>query len=128
MSSTKQRDTLIATAIAAAAAGAAVAYAAVKSTEKKSSDENVSRPDSMVFHQSDPRMEGNIIFPHNHEEKMRRRVAQRVSVEEENNTPRNSVTVRVPATSANCGPGCKYSIIRGRYFVTFSFNFNLNRH
>lgn len=36
---------------------------------------------------------------------MRRRIAARVSVEEENMTPRQSVTVRVPATSANVGPG-----------------------
>lgn len=36
---------------------------------------------------------------------MRRRIATRVSVEEENSTPRTSVTVRVPATSANVGPG-----------------------
>jgi hypothetical protein len=47
-----------------------------------------------------------LLFPHNHEEKMRRRIATRVAVEEENNMPRDSVTVRVPATSANVGPGC----------------------
>lgn len=109
MSSGNQKDTLIATAIAAAAAGAAVAYAAIKATDKKKSDAaympKVSRPGSMIFDQSDPRMQGDIIFPHNHEEKMRRRIAQRVSVEEENRTPRKSVTVRVPATSANVGPG-----------------------
>jgi homoserine kinase len=111
MSSGNQKDTLIATAIAAAAAGAAVAYAAIKATDKKKSDAaympKVSRPGSMIFDQSDPRMQGDIIFPHNHEEKMRRRIAQRVSVEEENRTPRKSVTVRVPATSANVGPGCE---------------------
>ena len=49
----------------------------------------------------------NLLFPHNHEEKMRRRIATRYTIEEENNLPRNSVTVRVPATSANVGPGCK---------------------
>jgi len=43
------------------------------------------------------------LFPHNHEEKMKRRI--RGSVEVENMTPRNSVTVRVPASSANVGPG-----------------------
>ena len=48
-----------------------------------------------------------LLFPHNHEEKMRRRIATRYTIEEENNLPRNSVTVRVPATSANVGPGCK---------------------
>jgi len=36
---------------------------------------------------------------------MRRRIAARVAVEEDNMTPRQSVTVRVPATSANMGPG-----------------------
>lgn len=48
-----------------------------------------------------------MLFPHNHEEKMRRRIATRYTIEEENNLPRSSVTVRVPATSANVGPGCK---------------------
>jgi homoserine kinase len=54
-------------------------------------------------------LEGNkdssIVFPHNHEEKMRRRIAARVAVDEENRVPRKSVPVRVPATSANMGPG-----------------------
>jgi len=36
---------------------------------------------------------------------MRRRIAARVAVEEDNQIPRRSVTVRVPATSANVGPG-----------------------
>jgi hypothetical protein len=48
-----------------------------------------------------------MLFPHNHEEKMRRRIATRYTIEEENNLGRDSVTVRVPATSANVGPGCK---------------------
>jgi len=109
-SSNNQRDALIATAIAAATAGAALAYAAIKATEKNNPPvymPMIARPGSIVFTQSDPRIESDILFPHNHEEKMRRRIAQRVSVEEENKTPRNSVTVRVPATSANVGPGCK---------------------
>lgn len=46
-----------------------------------------------------------VLFPHNHEEKMRRRIATRYTIEEENNLGRDSVTVRVPATSANVGPG-----------------------
>jgi len=49
--------------------------------------------------------DGVIVFPHNHEEKMRMRIAARMAVEEENVTPRRSVTVRVPGTSANMGPG-----------------------
>ena len=36
---------------------------------------------------------------------MRRRIAARMTIEEENSQPRQSVTVRVPASSANCGPG-----------------------
>jgi len=46
-----------------------------------------------------------MLFPHNHEAKMRRRIATRYSIEEENHLGRDSVTVRVPATSANVGPG-----------------------
>jgi len=46
-----------------------------------------------------------MLFPHNHEAKMRRRIATRYTIEEENNLRRDSVTVRVPATSANVGPG-----------------------
>jgi hypothetical protein len=49
----------------------------------------------------------SMLFPHNHEAKMRRRIATRYTIEEENNLGRDSVTVRVPATSANVGPGCK---------------------
>lgn len=52
-----------------------------------------------------------MLFPHNHEEKMRRRIATRYTIEEENNLPRSSVTVRVPATSANVGPGCKLDLL-----------------
>jgi hypothetical protein len=56
----------------------------------------------------------NVLFPHNHEEKMRRQIAARAAVEEENVMPRRSVTVRVPATSANMGPGCKLSSAHAR--------------
>lgn len=106
MSAKNQTETLVATAIAAAAAGAAVAYAAVKASETKK-NAPAARPPSMIIgsNTADPRSEEDILFPHNHEEKMRRRVARRVSVEVENQTPRDSVTVRVPATSANVGPG-----------------------
>jgi len=44
-------------------------------------------------------------MPHEHEKKMRRKIALRESVMSENMKPRNLVTVRVPATSANMGPG-----------------------
>lgn len=46
-----------------------------------------------------------VLMPHSHEERMRRRIAGRMAVEDENSQPRQSVTVRVPASSANCGPG-----------------------
>jgi len=65
-----------------------------------------SQRDSLIYEQP-PGETAGILFPYNHEEKMRRRIAARVAVEEDNMTPRNSVTVRVPATSANVGPGCK---------------------
>ncbi len=106
MSSRNQTESLIATAIAAAAAGAAVTYAAVKSAEKKKASSAPLRS-VIIGKEVDPRVQSDILFPHNHEEKMRRRINQRASVEEENETPRDSVTVRVPATSANVGPGCK---------------------
>jgi WD40 repeat protein len=61
-----------------------------------------------------------LLFPHNHEEKMRRRIAARVAVEEDNYVPRDSVTVRVPATSANMGPGCKSSRLFGFFFIMLS--------
>jgi hypothetical protein len=60
-----------------------------------------------------------MLFPHNHEEKMRRRIATRYTIEEENNLGRDSVTVRVPATSANVGPGCKFNV-RSTSFFFFS--------
>ena len=44
--------------------------------------------------------------------KMRRRIATRLSVEEANRALRKTVTVRVPATSVNVGPGCEsFSVI-----------------
>ena len=99
----------MATAVGAALAGAAIAVVAMKIIEKpKKEVPLVPRRISKPYIFDDP-MEDveSIVFPHNHEEKMRRRIAARVAVEEDNLTPRNSVTVRVPATSANIGPGCK---------------------
>ena len=67
---------------------------------------------SMIFQDEDVTMDAataggavDVLMPHSHEERMRRRIATRISVEEENSVPRTSVTVRVPASSANCGPG-----------------------
>mmetsp|Transcript_38673 Transcript_38673/g.78881 ORF Transcript_38673/g.78881 Transcript_38673/m.78881 type:complete len:430 (-) Transcript_38673:442-1731(-) len=114
--SAQSDDKLLTTAVAAAAAGAALAVAAMKMTEKggrdkkgKVSASEVPKRPSFIF--ADPDREvintGSkaVLFPHNHEEKMKRRIATRVAVEEDNLTPRNSVTVKVPATSANFGPG-----------------------
>jgi hypothetical protein len=131
-SNSSSKETLLATAIAAATAGAAIAYTAIKLNDKKngtssSTSSSSDKPKSLAVDPSegrgqknsliygnnenkltnDSRADSGILFPHNHEEKMRRRIAARVSVEEENMTPRQSVTVRVPATSANVGPGCK---------------------
>jgi hypothetical protein len=107
---------LIATAVGAALAGAAVAVAAIKFNEhQKNKDTNtpelkrIPSRSELVFEDTMEDME-EIVLPHNHEEKMRRRIARRVAVEEDNRIPRRSVTVRVPATSANVGPGCKCSM------------------
>lgn len=111
---------LLATAVAAAAAGAAMAVAAMKlsSREEQGGGNHTNpysanprmhaNPSSFIF--EDPESEASkrgstVLMPHQYEEKMKKRIAARVAVEDENRAPRNSVTVRVPATSANVGPG-----------------------
>eukprot|EP00980_Cylindrotheca_fusiformis_P006357 scaffold1356_cov123-Cylindrotheca_fusiformis.AAC.38 len=106
---------LVTTALGAAAAGAALAVAIMKVIDSNKDDPPPRQYLPPIFindasETQDPGItrrdsEASLLFPHNHEEKMRRRVATRFSIEEENNTPRDSVTVRVPATSANIGPG-----------------------
>lgn len=97
------------TAVGAALGGAVVSFAAFKYIEQRK--ELIKHRAALVraskpsFSMGSEQRSESIIFPHNHEEKMRRRIAARVAVEEDNLTPRNSVTVRVPATSANLGPG-----------------------
>jgi hypothetical protein len=116
---------LVATALGSACAGAALAVAVVKAWQRRD-DANAAalqphRPSVIMGYQSDSRNDmsgsggtggggnpGEKLMPHQHEEKMRRRVEARALVEEDNFQPRNSVTVRVPATSANMGPGCTY--------------------
>lgn len=121
---------LIATAVGAAAAGAVLAVAAMRmmDTGRRNSSAadmiSAGRPRKSSYIMNEPdkalnesfsdgkaalvRTDSKTLFPHNHEEKMRRRIATRYTIEEENNMPRESVTVRVPATSANVGPGCTY--------------------
>jgi hypothetical protein len=114
-----QDSKLLATAVGAAAVGAALAVMALKMAEEKKQPEltghhRVSRKSVLMNDFTDdyavpslkPDDAGNLVFPHNHEEKMRRRIATRYQIEDENSSPRESVTVRVPATSANVGPGC----------------------
>lgn len=115
---------LVATAITAAAAGATLAYAAMKMSERHTADMNAANSDvrgstnSKVVFESAESLSSNgnpsmmrsnstevILLPHNHEQKMKNRIETRKTVEEENIVPRNSVTVKVPATSANMGPG-----------------------
>ena len=123
MSSNSGKDQLVVTAIASAVAGAAMAIAAIKLQETQSSSKKETEaekqkrqlkrtPQSSIIYaepntDQSTKSSSDVVFPHNHEEKMRRRIASRVAIEEDNLTPRNSVTVRVPATSANMGPGCK---------------------
>ena len=117
MLSTSADSKLIVTAVSAAIAGAALAYTALKLSDNSNKtphshhdlDEatmRAARPS--IIYDKEERASQAVLFPHNHEEKMRRRIAARVAVEEDNLTPRRSVTVRVPATSANVGPGCEY--------------------
>lgn len=112
MSDQKQ---LVATAIGAAVAGAALGVAAMKVMDSKSKKEEdahsqfvplVRRNSRTQLIYEEPDGTRSVVFPHNHEEKMRRQIAARHAIEEDNILARNSVTVRVPATSANMGPGC----------------------
>ena len=119
-----ENSKLVATAVGAAAAGAALAVMALKMSESKEADNTYSmnRPSrpTVLMNEPTPAIpdsqiqrtdSSGLLFPHNHEEKMRRRIATRYQIESENSSPRESVTVRVPATSANVGPGCKSSSI-----------------
>ena len=124
MASSNDNGRLIATAVGAAAAGAALAVAAMTLMDHQSKEKQAysmplqNRPKRSSYILNGPSHDSSgkaditldesqaLLFPHNHEEKMRRRIASRVSIEEENSMPRESVTVRVPATSANVGPGC----------------------
>jgi homoserine kinase len=112
------KDQLVTTAIASALAGAALAWTAVKYQQKpkptqlEKENKQLGRPSrkSLIIGSESAddlrkNSDSDIIFPHNHEEKMRRRIASRVAIDADNSKPRNSVTVRVPATSANMGPG-----------------------
>ena len=105
---------LAATALLAGGAGALLSYYLSQRQRTSTSSHPSSLPStrtSFIFH--DPSAEPNstttsdatVLFPHSHEERMRRRIAARMTIEEENSQPRQSVTVRVPASSANCGPG-----------------------
>ena len=121
---------LAATVVGAALAGAALGVAALKLWEKKKCQTGpvttATTPyrQTPVFYKKEPETTATtstnsmddststtMLFPHNHEEKMRRRIAARTIVEEDNFLPRDSVTVRVPASSANMGPGCMYRVI-----------------
>jgi len=114
MSSGKDTQSrLIATAVSAALAGAVITFGLFQRNARKKAEAQLDREyrSSMVFDDPNDPMIGDsgggetILLPHNHEAKMRRRIAARVAVEEDNMTPRDSVTVQVPATSANLGPG-----------------------
>lgn len=121
-SSGSENSKLLITAIGAAVAGAALGIVGMKLYDKNDTDLDGGNPPltdrpkrrSFIYEDIDHsdnewRSSGTstTLFPYNHEEKMRRRIAARAAVEEDNLTPRKSVTVRVPATSANVGPGCK---------------------
>mmetsp|Transcript_32407 Transcript_32407/g.35916 ORF Transcript_32407/g.35916 Transcript_32407/m.35916 type:complete len:429 (+) Transcript_32407:108-1394(+) len=113
--SSNNNTKLLFTAAGAAIGGAAVSFAALKYFEQKKEiavhKEALARnyrrtPSYMELSAGEePDARSSSLLPHNHEERMRRRIANRVAVEEDNSTPRSSVTVRVPATSANMGPG-----------------------
>ena len=108
---------LATTALLAAAAGAGLSYfissRREERRERSPSIQNLNSRTSFIFQDPDYDMgqsksstnDTAVLMPHSHEERMRRRIAARMTIEDENSQPRQSVTVRVPATSANCGPG-----------------------
>ena len=117
MPSDNQNTKLFITAAGSAIAGGLAAVALMKLYGKQDNDEETSRSyydtiprrqSLQIFEDPDSSESQKILYPFNHEEKMRLKVAARQAVEEDNSLPRNSVTVRVPATSANMGPGCEY--------------------
>ena len=116
---------LVITAMSAAIAGAAIGISYMKYSDRKYHEQQQqqqhlkyhipkSQQQSLVFTTNPPDeserdgIGSKLLFPHNHEEKMRRKISARALVEEDNFHPRDSVTVRVPATSANMGPGCMF--------------------
>ena len=108
---------MIATAVGAALAGAAIAVGTLQYMSSRNKKKNDRKP-SFIFEDASSYAErlaasqansSSVVFPFNHEEKMRRLITTRHEVEEENTIPRNSVTVQVPATSANMG--CGYDTI-----------------
>jgi hypothetical protein len=127
MSSSDNNNTkLIVTAIGAAIAGAALTFGITTYSNNRKKDRTLAyyekslninnkqqQPPQTTYIYEDPGMDTSnpksrqaVILPHNHEERMRRIISARASVEDDNAIPRRSVTVRVPATSANMGPGC----------------------
>ncbi|GAX12957.1 homoserine kinase [Fistulifera solaris] len=106
-------------ALIAASAAVAGAVAGVVASQLYAARSKASQPEyqprvsmdrtehpTVIYNEEAPVASRNsFIFPHNHEERMRRQIAARQVVEEENAMARDSVTVRVPATSANMGPG-----------------------
>lgn len=107
---------LISTAIVAAGAGAALSYFVSSRSNRRNEQapSNLNSRTSFIYHDPDhdkgqtsstSNNDTTALMPHSHEERMRRRIAARMTIEDENSQPRQSVTVRVPASSANCGPG-----------------------
>ncbi len=123
MASSSDQVKLAATAVIAGGIGAALGYYFVNNGRKKSDSSyfanrtslTSSSRQSFIFQDpeydlgattsSSSKADTTVLMPHSHEERMRRRIAARMAVEDENSQPRQSVTVRVPASSANCGPG-----------------------
>lgn len=121
MSSSDNKLALATTALVAGGVGAAVSYYLVQrkgptgAASQSQSIERLNSRTSFIFQDPEYDMGGAsthattndtaVLLPHSHEERMRRRIASRIAVEDENLQSRQSVTVRVPATSANCGPG-----------------------
>eukprot|EP00555_Chaetoceros_dichaeta_P006830 CAMPEP_0198275868 /NCGR_PEP_ID=MMETSP1447-20131203/65002_1 /TAXON_ID=420782 /ORGANISM="Chaetoceros dichaeta, Strain CCMP1751" /LENGTH=426 /DNA_ID=CAMNT_0043970773 /DNA_START=534 /DNA_END=1814 /DNA_ORIENTATION=- len=110
-SSAASTNALISTALVAASAGAFLSYTVLKIKERNNASTtstSITKKDSTsnITTTTNERSfsdNNKVLMSHQYEEKMNRRI--RAAVEEDNVVPRDSVTVRVPATSANVGPG-----------------------
>ena len=108
MSTTTKPSTLVSNLLLVAAT-ASITFLATRyvTTKKVLTTVTTNSPTVIDFVQptKDNGNDTTVLLPHQHEARMEQKVKMRESIASENAVARNLVTVRVPATSANLGPG-----------------------